>query len=196
MPRPPARVVRYRKKLAAIGDTIPSDPATDRFLVWVREHGRVTLARYLLEHPVATVRPVVKFRKRLLGGVTEGYRSPDAREVVPEPLASAVYPHRVASVLRWLALAGLLAAVVALTIGAAWTWLVPLGLIALQVPHALLVYHGDTLEIPRHAILVAVSLRLGTLLLALLAAGRLAQWIVERRRDRRFDAVVEGFDSP
>jgi hypothetical protein len=196
MPRPPPRVARYRKKLAAIGDTIPSDPATDRFLVWVREHGRVTLARYLLEHPIATVRPVIKYRKRLLGGVTEGYRSPDARQVLPEPLASAVYPHRVASVLRWLALAGALAAVVAVTIGAAWTWLVPLGLIALQLPHALLVYHGDTLEIPRHAILVAVSLRLGTLLLALLAAGRLVQWLVDRRRDRRFDSIVEGFDRP
>ena len=193
MPRPPPRVVRFRKQLAALGDAIPSDPATDRFLVWVREHGRVTLARYLLTHPIATVRPVYKFRKRLLGGVTEGYRSPDARHVLPEPLASAVYPHRVASVVRWLALAGALAALVAVTIGAARTWLVPLGVIALQVPHALLVYHGDTLEIPRHAILVAVSLRLGTLLLAVLAAGRVVEWLVERRRDRRFDAIVEGF---
>ncbi len=183
MPAPTPKVERHRKVLAAIGDTIPSDPRTDGFLAWVRQHGRGTLARYLLAHPVGTVAPIVKFRKRLLGGVTQGYRAPDARQALFEPLASALYPHRVASVLRWLVVAVVLAVVAALVGGAARTWLVPVGLLLLEIPHALLVYHGDTLEIPRHAILVAIMVRLGILLLALFAVGGLVERLADRRRE-------------
>jgi hypothetical protein len=56
--------------------------------------------------------------------------------------------------------------------------LVPVAALALQVPHAIVVYQGDTLEIPRHAILVAVTTRLSIVLLALLVVGR----VVDRRR--------------
>jgi hypothetical protein len=60
-------------------------------------------------------------------------------------------------------------------VGAARAGLVPAAALALQVPHAIVVYHGDTLEIPRHAILVAIGSRLGILLLALLVIGRLLE---------------------
>lgn len=196
MPRPPPRVVRFRKQLAALGDGIPSDPASDRFLEWVRDHGRATLARWLVTHPRATLGPVVKYRRRLLGGVTVGYRSPDAREVLPEPLESLVYPHRVDSVLRWLLLVGAGAAAVALVVGSRRSWLVPGGLIALQLPHALLVYHGDTLEIPRHAILVAVSLRLGILLLALLVVDQALEGLARHRGPRSRPEPQPGDGSP
>ena len=65
------------------------------------------------------------------------------------------------------------------------TWLVAIALILLEIPHALLVYHGDTLEIPRHAILMAIMLRLGLLLLALFALGALIEALSERRAARR-----------
>lgn len=191
MPRPTAIVLRHRKILAAIGDTIPSDPPTDAYLRWVREHGRSTLARYLIAHPGATLRPLVKFRKRLLGGVTQGYRSPDARMALPEPVASALYPHRVHSVLRWLMVTTVLTLLVALAGGASRMWLVPAGLIVLQLPHALLVYHGDTLEIPRHAILMAIMLRLGILMLALFAVGGLLERVRERGGTVRTPAEPE-----
>jgi hypothetical protein len=168
-------VRRYRKQLAAIGVTIPSDPATDRFLRWVRDRGRVTLARYLVAHPGAALRPVIRFRKRLLRGVTIGYLPPGARPVLPERVASALYPDRVTSVFRWLVIASAAAVVAALAGGARRTWLVPVGVILLQLPHALLVYHGDTLEVARHAIVMAIMLRLGILMLALLAVGAMLE---------------------
>jgi hypothetical protein len=59
---------------------------------------------------------------------------------------------------------------------------VPIGLILLEIPHALLVYHGDTLEIPRHAILMAIMLRLGVLMLALFAVGALLERLAEQVR--------------
>jgi hypothetical protein len=182
MPAPTPRVRRYRKQLAAIGDSIPSDPATDRFLRWVRDRGRATLARYLIAHPRAALRPVIKFRKRLLRGVTIGYLPPGARPVLPDPIASVLYPDRVTSVLRWLAIASAAALAAALAGGARRTWLVPAGVILLQLPHALLVYHGDTLEVARHAIVMAIMLRLGILILALLALGAVAELLVARAR--------------
>jgi hypothetical protein len=182
MPSPTPLVLRRHKALAALGVTIPSDARSDAFLRWVRRHGRATLARYLLAHPLASLRPLVKFRQRLLGGVTIGYRSPDARMALPEPIASALYPQRAADALLWLAVVSGVALLAALVGCPRWTWLVPIGLILLEIPHALLVYHGDTLEIPRHAILMAIMLRLGVLMLALFAVGALLERLVEQVR--------------
>ena len=180
MPTPTPRVLRHHRALAALGRALPSDARSDAFLRWVRRHGRGTLARYLLAHPVAALDPVVKFRQPLLGGVTLGYRSPDARMALPEPIATALYPPRASDTLLWLAIALGLAVLAALAGRSRRTWLVPIGLILLQIPHALLVYHGDTLEIPRHAILMAIMLRLGILMLTLFILGALIEALAER----------------
>ena len=78
---------------------------------------------------------------------------------------------------------GLGAAAVALTAGARRVWLVPVVALAVQVPHALVVYHGDTLEVPRHAMLVAITSRLALLMLALMVLDR----VLELRGGRMFD---------
>ena len=192
MPVPTPLVLRHHKALAAVGMTIPSDPPSDAFLRWVRRHGRATLARYLFAHPVAALRPLVKFRQRLLGGVTIGYRSPDARMALPEPIASGLYPERGDGALAVLAVASAVALVTALVARPRRTWLVAIALILLEIPHALLVYHGDTLEIPRHAILMAIMLRLGTLMLALFALGALIEALAERLAARRPAAQPAG----
>jgi len=195
MPTPTPLVLRHHKALAAVGVTIPSDARSDAFLSWVRRHGRGTLARYLIAHPLGALRPLVKFRQRLLGGVTVGYRSPDARMALPEPIASALYPQRASGALLWLAVASGLAVVAALVAGPRRTWLVPIGLILVEVPHALLVYHGDTLEIPRHAILMAIMLRLGVLMLTLFAAGALIESLIGRMTPRHH-GIRSGDTSP
>jgi hypothetical protein len=184
MPAPPPRVLRERASLAGIAEGgLPTDPATERFLEWAREHGRGTLVRYLLTHPAYTVKSTIGKRQRLLGGVTGGYLSPDARIVVPEPLDRLIYPRTAQDVYFWLIVIGVGAGAVALTAGARRVWLVPVVALAAQVPHALVVYHGDTLEVPRHAMLVAVTTRLALLMLALLALDR----ALENRRGRMFD---------
>jgi hypothetical protein len=62
------------------------------------------------------------------------------------------------------------------------TWWVPAVAFAVQAPHATVVYQGDTLEIPRHAMLVAVTTRLSLLLLAILALERLLEARTATRR--------------
>ncbi|MDQ6914322.1 MAG: hypothetical protein M3155_00750 [Actinomycetota bacterium] len=179
MPKPPPRIVKYRRSLAGIVEgTIPSDPATQRFLDWARRHGRSVLARYLLAHPWQTVKQTFDHRKRLLSGVTVGYLAANQPRILPRPIERVIYPRRLRAIYLWLLVVGLAALVVWRWRGASRTWLVPVAALALQVPHAIVVYQGDTLEIPRHAILVAVTTRLAIVLLALLVVGRL----VDRRR--------------
>jgi len=186
MPAPPPRVVRERRSLAGIAEGgLPTDPQTEAFLEWAREEGRGTLARYLLTHPAETLREPFSKRQRLLSGVTVGYLSPNARAVVPEPLDELVYPRDAQDVYFWLVVVGLGTAALALTAGARRVWLVPAVALAVQVPHALVVYHGDTLEVPRHAILVAITTRLALLLLLLLALDRALEAVHGRMSDGR-----------
>jgi hypothetical protein len=182
MPAPPPRVIRERRSLAGIAEGgLPSDPQTEKFLEWAREHGRNTLARYLLAHPIQTVKQTIGKRQRLLAGVTVGYRPRDARNILPEPIDELVYPRDAQDVYFWMIVVGLGAGVVALTLGARRTWWVPAIAFAVQAPHAIVVYHGDTLEIPRHAMLIAITTRLSLLLLAILALDR----VLEARRVTR-----------
>jgi hypothetical protein len=175
-------VIRERRSLAGIAEGgIPSDPQTDAFLEWARENGRNTLAKYLLAHPVDTVKQTIGKRQRLLSGVTAGYRPPDARNILPEPLDELIYPRDAQDVYFWMIVVGLGAGAVLLTLGGRRTWWVPGVAFALQAPHAIVVYHGDTLEIPRHAMLVAITTRLSLLILALFVLDR----VLEHMRARR-----------
>ncbi len=61
------------------------------------------------------------------------------------------------------------AAVVARRAGARPWWAVPVAGIVLQVPHAIVVWHGDTMDTARHALVVGVTLRVCALLLLLFA---------------------------
>lgn len=168
MPEPPPLVRAQRKSLAGIADgDLPSDPATDRFIEWAREHGRGVLARYLLTHPLRTFKQTFRNRQRLLAGVTVGYTAPNARRLLPAPIDNVAYPRNSQDVWFWLVVVCVAAIAVWRRLGAGRVWLVPGVALLAQLPHAMVVYHGDTLEIPRHAVLVAVMTRLSLLVLAL-----------------------------
>jgi hypothetical protein len=170
MPAPPPRVRAQRKSLAGIAEgELPSDPATDRFIAWSREHGRSVLARYLLRHPLHTFKQTFRNRQRLLAGVTVGYTSPNARRLLPQPIDNIAYPRGSQDVWFWLVVVCVGAFAVWRYLGARWFWLVPAVALLVQLPHAIVVYQADTLEIPRHAVLVAVMTRLSLLVLALFA---------------------------
>jgi hypothetical protein len=191
MPAPTPRARAQRKSLAGLAErTLPSDPATDRFLEWSRKHGRGVLAQYLLRHPFGTFKQAVRNRQRLLAGVTVGYTARNARRLLPEPIENLAYPRGAQDVLFWLVVVCVGAVSVWRRIGASRVWLVPAIALLLQVPHAIVVYQADTLEIPRHAVLVAVMTRLSLLLLALFAIDA----VINRKpgsRGRMYDGRAE-----
>jgi hypothetical protein len=152
----------------------PRPPRPPEYRRWVRRHGRSTYASYLASHPYVTAKLAWFGRERLLDSRRlRPYRARDAQAVLPGPLASVLYPPGVGALFVALGVVGLLAAFAAWRAGPRPVWLVPLVLLGAQVPHALLVWHGDVADIPRHAVLVGLLSRLAPLLLALLALDAL-----------------------
>jgi hypothetical protein len=192
MPAPPPLIRAQRRSLAGVAEgQLPSNPAADRFIEWSRKHGRSVLAGYLLRHPVRTFKQTFRNRQRLLAGVTVGYTSPNARRLLPAPIDNIAYPRGSQDVWFWLVVVCVGALAVWRRLGAHRFWLVPAVALLLQLPHAVVVYEADTLEIPRHAVLVAVMTRLSLLLLALFAIDAIANRKLGRS-GRMYDGRAEG----
>ena len=166
MPAPPPRVRANAGRLKGIGDGLPTDPETEVFLDWVREHARTTLGRYLLTHPRAATMPLF-VESAVLVGETRGYRPPGARAILPPVLRDIVYPGPAGA--AFAVAAGVLVAAVAVARRSRprRTWAVPLLALLMLVPYASVVWHGDAFEVSRHAFLLKTVLRLSALLLAL-----------------------------
>lgn len=154
------------------------DPRLDGFRRWVREHGRQTLARYLVVHPSRTLQTVVDGAGPLLATEPAGYhgegkapiatyRAPGTHPLLPAPVAAVVYPPSVAAVLIWLAVVLAAAGWLAWRGRARPVWLVPAVAVLMQLPHAAIVWNGDAAGVARHALLVSVMTRLGLLMLSI-----------------------------
>ena len=168
-------------RLATGADPLPhpgsDDPRLRAFHRWLFRHGRSTYIRYLVSHPHAAIRPLGDLRSILLHPRVERYRSPGSPAPL-SPLADALYPRDPLRPVAYLAVAVLAALAAAARGGARWEWIVPLALIALSLPLGMFVWLADAREIDRHALLAGLSLRLGSLLLLLMAVDAL----LERRR--------------
>jgi hypothetical protein len=173
MPAPSPRVRANSTRLAALVEDRPTDPETDAFLDWVADHGRVTLASYLVTHPAYALEPLLTERDVLIDAVP-GYRVRGVRLVFPP--AEVAYVRSSSAVFALLGVTVVGGAVTARVAGAARWWIVPTAGLAMQVPHAVVVWHGDTLDVARHALVLGLSLRLCALLLALFAVSAWLDW--------------------
>ena len=138
-----------------------------------------------------TFKQTFRNRQRLLAGVTVGYTAPNARRLLPQPIDNIAYPRGSQDVWFWLVVVCVGALAVWRHLGARRFWLVPAVALLVQLPHAIVVYQADTLEIPRHAVLVAVMTRLSLLLLALFVIDA----ILNRKLDssgRMYDGRTQG----
>jgi hypothetical protein len=171
---------------------LASDPRVADFLSWVSDEGRQTLAAYLVTHPYRALKPVVEDAGPLLATDRAGYheagRTPLANyraegtdPLLPGPLAAVVYPPSVTAVLLWLAVIVAAAAWLASRGMARPLWLIPAAATLLQLPHAVVVWHGDTNEIARHALTVSVVTRLGLLVLTIFLVDAALEWRYARK---------------
>jgi hypothetical protein len=169
-----------------------SDPRVQGLLQWVRDEGRQTLAGYLVTHPYRALKPVVEDAGPLLetdpagyGGHGQvrlaAYRARGTEPLLPQQLSAIVYPPSVAAIVVWLAVV-IAAAVCLARLGMArLVWLVPGVATLLQIPHAAVVWHGDTFELARHALSVGVVTRLGLLMLSI--------FLIDAALERRASAL-------
>jgi len=137
---------------------------------WLERDGERTYIHYVASHPhYAFVEPLEHIGR---------WVSPDFRKdttirriVLPRPLGDLLYPEGWLLYL-WLVAAAVVVTVVAARFGAELTWIVGAVTAVLAVPHGMVVWLGSEAGLDRHALLAAVQLRVGVLLLLLFAVGR------------------------
>jgi hypothetical protein len=164
------------------------DPGMEKYFAdrlgpsWRDVDARRVYARYLLTHPGYT------FGDPFFGTQTTPFSSTDNASALLDPdfriyndnasdramplprlVGNLVYVPEKRNVLIVLLLVVAGAAAVAVRFGLSRLWIVPAVAIASTVPHGLVSYHLSGLEVDRHALEVAVILRLGLLILAAFA---------------------------
>jgi hypothetical protein len=157
--------------------------------MWKDADARRVYARYLVSHPRYT------FVEPFFGSQTTPFSTPDNASALldpdlriyndnaadrPFPLPRSVsdlfYVQGKRSIVFLLLIVVGTASVVALRFGASWLWAVPAAVVVSTVPHALVAYHLSGLEVDRHALEAALLLRLGLLVLAVLACDAVLQY--------------------
>jgi hypothetical protein len=156
--------------------TFEGDPQLAYFLPWLRRDGRATYRGWLLSHPdVSIEQPLRRLPLLESARALDSYRAPGWSPLLPRSLASLAYPVGGRAALLALLLA-LGVAVVAANRGLRRrAWVVPLALALASIPLCVAVWDGEPSEIPRHALLAALSLRLGVVVFACLAAEPVVQ---------------------
>jgi hypothetical protein len=147
-----------------------NDPNLGEFRHWLRSRGRLTYLQWLLADPGWSFSEPIMELDDLFGPSCAGYFSPAFAWPLPSAIEVVVgYPREGTPVLWWLA--GI-AAGVAMGVKS-WRlsplWAVALTLVLLVYPHACLVWHGDAMEVTRHALQAKIEFQLGLWLLGLLA---------------------------
>jgi hypothetical protein len=165
---------------------------------WVREEGRSTYARFLVTHPwyalTAPLPDMVSVRRSYGDPVepkvtmlspADGYGS--ARPVIPEQVERLLFePGATGTILT--VLVGVLGWALVRRRWADRRWAVPLATVAISLASLVIGWHGATPELPRLAIVSAVALRIGLIVLA----GFLAEAELAHRRARRRAAAPVG----
>jgi hypothetical protein len=160
-------------------------PGLTSFRRWIASNGRPTYIRYSLEHPGYGIRaPARDWRILLFPDVLSYYELPRGAPL-PEVVRENIYAGGVGTMLFY--------TVISVTVGgwAAWrgdmrlACIVPVGLLLSTIPHALVIWHGSGLELPRHALSLAVLFRVGILLLLFFSIDALLTGRRRRIRERQ-----------
>jgi hypothetical protein len=165
-------------------------PALQAFLPWFNSRARGVYFDYLVSHPSSTLGDPIR---DLPGMVSPSssltdlqalplriYAAKGYRDALPGTLDRVLYPSNAGLLLGWaIAVAALAVALFELR---RRTWLVSTVLIASTLPHAVVIWTGDDASIGRHALLLAVYLRLA---LILLSVQLLDAYLVDRREAAR-----------
>lgn len=153
---------------------LAEDPSGQPILDWMRENGRGVYYRFLIQNPWYFIGEPLQDLSKLVSPDSSEYRE----RFYPEPVwidatRNVLYPESLALLALWLLL---------LLIGIGWLiskkrigrqLIIPLFLLISFVPMMLIVWHGDAIEVERHAQQVHLQLRLGLWIVTLIIIDRL-----------------------
>ena len=190
MPVTPA-LIAYRGSSSRYMQYVAYDPALDSFREWCNSHGISTQLDWTVSHPVtALTQPFrddsgLSMDAHLVSYIPSGYKA----------LLPISVEHLAETTRRFLLWGeGLVALVVAIVLARRRTplWWLAVGLLATAVPHAILVWNAEAMEVPRHGLLIDLQVRLGFILLGV----ALVDDILTRRTTRRALTTSQARTTP
>ena len=150
------------------------------FRAWLLNQGHSCYIKYLASDCRATILAPWFNIKSLLSSDTGEPLPPGFVPILPPWLSACIYPPPVFPFWPWIAGLIVFAGLSFACRDRRRKWWVPLGLLLLSYPHALLVWHGDAMAVERHALLLQIQVRLAIWIILLFVidslAGILAPW--------------------
>jgi hypothetical protein len=157
------------------------DPALEEFRQWASAKGNATYMRFLLSRPATTIQAPFRSAEWLFSPVLVSYAPSGFRPVLSGIWAEILYFRN--WTLFWLWAAGPIVAVAACLAlrHRLCSWAVPISLVLLAYPHAVLVWNGDPMESGRHSIQACIQMRLGLWILILFGIDFLLTELAQRK---------------
>lgn len=149
----------------------------DEFQAWMLDSGKSCYFGWLLanlgrslQEPLADLEEMMGFKRKY---------ATNFQPVLPYTLENILYPYQSALILVFLAFSGIGLALRPIVWQHNPTWFIPITLILLFLPHAVLIWHGDAIEIDRHALQAGIQFFLGFWLSLLFAVDFSAMKLIE-----------------
>ena len=185
MPVNEALMERSGKHLHADDNALMLDPRLEEFRSWVRENGKSEYIRFLWFFKADTFQNVFNDIGPIFSPNVYYYTATRFRPIVENPrIDELLFPMKFGLLL--FLIANLVAAVFSVVAfyEKKLIWVLPLALILLTYPQALLVWNADANDMARHALYHNILLRLGVWLLALFVLD-----FVLEKADNRFKVL-------
>lgn len=179
MPVNPALTRMVRKWAHSENWAFYEDPALQSFRDWLYTRGKSRYYRFLLSDIARLTQDPLRHIEILIAEDLSNYYPKGFRPILKGTIAEIIFPMRHALLLTWLA--GVLIGLSGATFMSQQNsfWLVPLFLILLAYPHVVIVWHGDAMEVPRHALMASIQLRLGVWITVLFAVNIVLTFLVK-----------------
>lgn len=149
-------------------------PALQPFRAWLLDQGQSCYMKYLVSDYRATILAPWCNIKSLLSSETGEPLPPGFVPILPPWLSAGIYPRPVFPFWPWVAGLIVFAGLSFAVRERQRKWWVPLALLLLAYPHALLVWHGDAMAVERHALLLQIQMRLAIWIMLLFVIDSLA----------------------
>ena len=151
-----------------------NDPDLDDYRIWLQERGRrcymsclISSPRTMLLQPLAQIPEMLEFQG-------ETYFAEGFVPILPGVLEALLNPSTTSRGLYWLTLLVCVVAVVTSSRRESTHWSLPIMMILLTYPHAVMVWHGDAMEVGRHSLAIGVQFSLGLWMLLFFAIDFIA----------------------
>lgn len=165
-----ARGLPVTKELSALKGKLHTEamhkaPEFESLRTWTFAQGNTAYTQLLLSHPKFLIHPPLEELNKLMGNrrvLGWSFKPEETPSILPKLLEEVFYPVQFGLLVVLMALFWSGGATVAVGRGnMAYVAIIPVTLILLSFPHAMLTWHGDAMEPERHALMPALQLRLG-----------------------------------